>query len=244
MGPASYRTQQTSSLRLAIKYVLLNIFSTLLFFSMAASRQIIDLRKLLAERFQHSPALASGQINIPLLDQATGGGLRKGAITEIISANMSAGSALLIHSLLQIAQRDRFFLALIDGSDSFDVQSVDAGTLQHLLWVRCEKATEAIKAADFLLRDGNFPLVILDLVLNPVEELRRIPATSWYRLQRLVEPAPTAFVVMSRHNMVASARTKIVLENRWRLPDLSRDNPSAQLHFKIRRSKTIVSALG
>jgi len=211
---------------------------------MAASRQIIDLRNLLAERFQHSPAHAGGQISIPLLAQASEGGLAKAAITEIISPNTSAGSALLIHNLLQIAQRDRFFLALIDGRDSFDVQSVDATTLQHLLWVRCEKATEAIKAADFLLRDGNFPLVVLDLVLNTVEELRRIPATSWYRLQRLVEPAPTAFVVLSRHNLVASARTKIVLENRWTLPDLSRDNPGAQLHFKVRRAKTIASALG
>jgi hypothetical protein len=211
---------------------------------MAASRKIIDLRNLLAERFQHAPAPAGGQISIRLLDRATNGSLRKGAITEIISPNTSAGSALLIHSLLQIAQRDRFFLALIDGRDSFDLQSVDATTLQHLLWVRCEKATEAIKAADFLLRDGNFPLVVLDLVLNTVEELRRIPATSWYRLQRLVEPAPTAFVVLSRHNLVASARTKIVLENRWTLPDLSRDNPGARLHFKVRRAKTIASALG
>jgi len=211
---------------------------------MAASRQIIDLRNLLAERFQHPPTLTGGQISIPLFDRATDGGLRKGAITEIISPNSSAGSALLIHSLLQIAQRDRFFLALIDGRDSFDVQSVDAGTLQHLLWVRCEKATETIKAADFLLRDGNFPLVILDLVLNPAEELRRIPATSWYRLQRLVEPAPTAFVVMSRHNMVASARTKIALENRWTLSDLSRDTPITRLHFKVRRAKPIASAVG
>ena len=211
---------------------------------MAASRQIIDLRNLLAERFQHPPAHAGGQISIPLLDRAINGGLRKSVITEIISPNMSAGSALLIHSLLKIAQRDLFFLALIDGGDSFDVQSVDATTLQHLLWVRCEKATEAIKAADFLLRDGNFPLVVLDLVLNTVEELRRIPATNWYRLQRLTEAAPTAFVVLSRHNMVASARTKIVLENRWTLPDLSRDNPGAQLHFKVRRAKTIASALG
>jgi recA bacterial DNA recombination protein len=198
----------------------------------------------LAERFQHPPAVAGGQISIPLFGRATDGGLRKGAITEIISTNPSAGSALLIHSLLQIAQRDRFFLALVDGRDSFDVQSVDTGTLQHLLWVRCEKATEAIKAADFLLRDGNFPLVILDLVLNPAEELRRIPATSWYRLQRLVEPAPTAFVVMSRHNMVASARAKIALENRWTLSDLSRDTPITRLHFKVRRAKPIASAVG
>src|SRR5947208_12296147 len=211
---------------------------------MAASGRIIDRRDLLAERFQHPLAHAGGQISIPLLGRASDGGLGKGAITEIISPNTSAGSALLIHNLLQVAQRDRFFLALIDGRDSFDVQSVDATTLQHLLWVRCEKATEAIKAADFILRDGNFPLVLLDLVLNPVEELRHIPATSWYRLQRLVEPAPTAFVVLSRHNMVASARTKIVLENRWTLPALSGDNPGAQLHSKVRRGKRIATELG
>ena len=209
---------------------------------MAATQRIIDLRNLLAERFQQPPALTGGQINVPLLERTSEGGLRKGAITEIISPNPSAGSALLIHNLLQIAQRDRFFLALIDGSDSFDVY--DSGALQHLLWVRCEKAKEAVKAADFLLRDGNFPLVILDLVLNPADELRRIPATSWYRLQRLVEPTPTAFVIISRHNMVASAGIKIVLKNRWSLSDLSRDNPSTQLHFKVRRTKAITSAIG
>src|SRR5438067_4629581 len=96
------------------------------FLEMAASRQIIDLRNLLAERFQHPPAHAGGQISIPLLARATDGGLGKGAITEIISPNTSAGSALLIHSLLQIAQRDRFFLALINVRDSFDVLSIDA----------------------------------------------------------------------------------------------------------------------
>src|SRR5207249_9938341 len=63
---------------------------------MAASRQIIDLRNLLAERFQNPPAVAGGQISIPFLERATNGGLRKGAITEIISSNASAGSALLI----------------------------------------------------------------------------------------------------------------------------------------------------
>lgn len=209
---------------------------------MAATQRIIELRNLLAERFQQPPALTGGQIKVPLLERTSEGGLRKGAITEIISPNPSAGSALLIHNLLQIAQRDRFFLALIDGSDSFDIY--DSGALQHLLWVRCEKAREAVKAADFLLRDGNFPLVILDLVLNTMDELRRIPASNWYRLQRLVEPTPTAFVVISRHNMVASARTKIVLENRWSLSDLSLEHPSTQLHFKVRRAKPIASAIG
>src|SRR5207247_5184600 len=132
---------------------------------MAAIRQIIDLRNLLAERFQHPLAHAGGQISIPLLGRASDGGLGKGAITEIISPNTSAGSALLIHNLLQIAQRDRFFLALIDGRDSFDVQSVDATTLQHLLLFRCEKATEAITDDDFLFRYGVNIIIVLVLVL-------------------------------------------------------------------------------
>src|SRR5438093_12420305 len=100
---------------------------------MAASRQIIDLRNLLAERFQNPPAVAGGQIRIPFLERATDGGLRKGVITEIISTNASAGSSLLIQSLLQLAQRYRFFLALIDRRYSFAVQSLDPSHLQQLL---------------------------------------------------------------------------------------------------------------
>src|SRR5437588_12676061 len=100
---------------------------------MALSRQIIDLRNLLAERFQQSTAVAGGQMvtGIPALDNTISGGLSKCAITEMISPNTSAGSALLIHSLLHIAQRDRVFLALLDGRASFAVQTVDATMLHH-----------------------------------------------------------------------------------------------------------------
>src|SRR5438477_11638095 len=193
--------------------------------AMAASRKILDLRNLLTERFVQPPTPPLNQIvtGIPVLDQATGRGLAKGSITEIISAQPSAGSALLIHNLLRVAQRQRFFIALVDGRDSFDVQTASPSALPYLFWVRCEKATEATKAADFLLRDGNFPLVLLDLILNSADELRHIRPTTWYRLQRLVESAPTAFLVMSRHNMVASASTKIVLENQGMLSDLSQE---------------------
>ncbi|MEY2492055.1 MAG: recombination protein RecA [Verrucomicrobiota bacterium] len=213
---------------------------------MAANRKILDLRNVLAERFLQQPNRSGGRLitGITALDQATDGGLRKGHITEISSSQPSAGSALLIHSLLQLARRDRSFIALIDGCDSFDVQTAGQNALRHLLWVRCQKTTEAIKASDFLLRDGNFPLVILDLILNPAEELRRIPATSWYRLQRLVEAAPSAFLVMSRHNLVASAHTKIVLNNQWTLSDLSHDEPLSQLRLDVRRAQGQVSALG
>ena len=202
---------------------------------MAASR-IIDLRKLLAERFPREPMPPADRLVTGLhsFDEALEGGLTKSAITELTSAPASAGSATLIAALLQRACRERYFIALIDGRDSFDPQSIGGPVLRHLLWVRCRKAVEAIKAADLLLRDGNFPLVILDLVLNPVAELRKIPSSNWYRLQRLVEPGPTAFLVVTPRNMISSAQWKLTLENRWTLRQLDWEAVDLRAQVKIR----------
>ena len=212
---------------------------------MAASGKIVDLRKLLAERFPQPPFSAVTRLvtGLSFVDQTIGGGLPKGAITELISPQISAGSALFIQALLQAAHRDCYFLALIDGRDSFDPSALgELGNvrLRNLLWVRCSKALEAVKAADLLLRDGNFPLVIIDLVLNPPEELCKIPQPTWYRLQRLVESAPTACLVLSRHGMVSSAQFKIVLENSWSLEtfeeDEAEDEAISRLRIRVQRS--------
>jgi hypothetical protein len=226
---------------------------------MTARGKIIDLRQLLAERFPHAPTAEPACLVTALsfLDHPIGGGLPKSVITELISPRASAGSASLIHALVQAdsagetpaGPTDKMSvlrpIALIDGRDSFDPCSLDNSCLRYLLWVRCAKALEAIKAADLLLRDGNFPLVIVDLVLNPPEELRKIPQTSWYRLQRLVEASSTACLVLSRHSMVSSAQLKIVLENSWTLESLEEETAVSQLRIRLQRShlKSVVSHL-
>jgi len=157
----------------------------------------------------------------------------------LISPRISAGSASLIHALLESAQRNCYFIALVDGRDSFDPSAsggLGNACLHHLLWVRCTKALDAIKAADLLLRDGNFPLVIVDLVLNPPAELSKIPQTSWYRLQRLVESAPTACLIMTRQGMVSSAQLKIVLENSWTLETFEDERAISRLQIRVQRS--------
>lgn len=205
---------------------------------MASSAKIIDLRALLAERFP-AKLLSPGSrltTGLPFLDPVLDGGLPKGAITEMISPQISAGSASFISALIQVAHRDRYFLALIDGRDSFDPEPLGNSCLRHLLWVRCHNALEAMKSADLLLRDGNFPLVILDLILNASDEFRKIPQTSWYRLQRLVEPTSTAFLVLSRRGMVSSAQLKIILENAWTLQTFEQENALSRLRIRVQRS--------
>lgn len=202
---------------------------------MSASK-ILDLRQLLVERFPQEPASDSGRLGsgLEIFDQALGGGLTKSAITEVTVPWPNAGSATLIAGLLRQADRAKFFLALIDGRDSFDPESLGAGALRRLLWVRCRAAREAMQAADLLLRDGNFSLVILDLLLNPPAELRKIPAANWYRLQRLVEAAPSALLAFTRQSMISSAQWKLVLENRWQLSHLEEETAALPAHFRFR----------
>ena len=210
----------------------------------AAPGRLEHLRHLLAERFPHLPSSpeARFQTGQSLLDTVLGDGLPKGAITEIASPSPSAGSASLIAELIRAAGQARYFLALVDGRDSFDPTPLTPGCLRHLLWVRCQKAIDAIKAADLLLRDGNFALVLLDLVLNSPNELQKIPQTNWYRLQRLVEPTSTTFLVLSRRSMVASARLKLILENQWTLSSLEQPAALSAARLHVQRGHLSRSA--
>jgi len=208
------------------------------FSAMAMSGKILDLRNLLATRFPQAQMLVGTRLitGLASFDQPIGGGLPKGAITELISPRGSAGSASLIHALIHGAYRDKYFVALIDGRDSFDPCALANSILRQVLWMRCTKALEAVKAADLLLRDGNFPLVIVDLILNSLEELRKIPQTTWYRLQRLVESVPTVCLVLTQYEMVSSAQLKLVLENSWNLETLEKQEAISQLRVMVKRS--------
>jgi hypothetical protein len=211
---------------------------------MAENAKLLDLRKLLAERFPQPAQVANDAFRTgqELIDSALGGGLPKGAITEISSPSQSAGSASLITGFVEAAANSKYFIALIDGRDSFDPAPLRHSALRHLLWVRCAEAVEAFKAADLLLRDGNFPVVLLDLVLNPPNEFRRIPSTSWYRLQRLTENSSTAFLVLSRRSLVASAHLKLTLSNNWNLQTFERKDALSFLELEITRSHSSLQA--
>jgi hypothetical protein len=204
---------------------------------MGASNKVLDLRKLLAERFPQ-PQLEPGKIistGLPDIDQTIGGGLPKGAITELIDPRANGGSASFIYALLQAASSAGYFIALIDGRDSFDPGPLGNSRLRNLLWIRCRQTMDAIKAADLLLRDGNFALVIVDLVLNAQDDFK-IPQTRWYRLQRLVETAPTACLVLTRQSMISSAQLKIVLPHSWSLQTFETENAMSRLRVQIQRS--------
>ena len=205
---------------------------------------IIELRQLLAERF---PGLRTRGLSatkhafwptgIPQLDKPLHGGLPKGALVEMVAEQHGSGSALLMTALLHRALGENKFTAVIDGQDSLDVTQLGED-LSRLLWVRCRSTAEALKAADLILRDGNLPLVLLDLVSNPAAQLRKIPATTWYRFQRLMEQTSAVCVVLVPRPMVAPAQVRVTLHSRFSLRALEREPQELLRELKVDVTET------
>lgn len=190
----------------------------------AAPEKLAALRRQLAERFPTVPRTVGRVLPtaIPALNDATGG-LPLSAITEIVCGAPSCGSHLLLGQLLSATRATRTRVALIDSTDSFDPSSFDEDLLAHLVWVRCGSTAHALSAADVLARDANLGLVVLDLRRAPEADLRRIPSTQWYRLQRAVEPTDLALVVETPRASVPSAQVRFSLETSHAASALDRE---------------------
>jgi hypothetical protein len=185
------------------------------------------LRQLLRERFPtatHGRAdpLATG---VPGIDEALGG-LPRPALTEVVCSKPSCGSQLLIGQLLAVTRTESRRSALVDAGDAFDPGSWPAVQLEHLVWVRARDAAEAMAAADLLVRDANFGVLMLDLRHTPLAQLRRIPSTTWYRLQRALEPTTLAAAVFTPFALVPSAHLRLELGSPHSLADLGCARPS------------------
>jgi len=212
---------------------------------------VIQLRQILSERFPGLRTRAEElttatrkhwPTGLPRLDQSLHGGFPRGALTEIVAEQRGSGGALLMIALIHQAFRENQFIAVIDGHDSLDVTRIGED-LSRLLWVRCASAEEALKAADLLLRDGNLPLVMLDLAVNPAAQFRKIPATTWYRFQRILEQTSTACVVLTPHAMISPAPVRITLRSRLSLQALETDPEDLLRELKLEISETRRSEL-
>ena len=209
---------------------------------MPALASIVDLRQLLRERLPRArlgfaPAapravLATG---VPALDDLLEGGLPVGETTELTGT----GTAEVLHALLRQASADGRFVALVDGADSFDVDAAEPAELARLLWVRCQTAAEAVAATDLLLRDRNFPLVVLDLKLNPAAQLRRLSGSVWHRFGRLREQHRTTLLVLTGQPLVNGATVRVQLRRQAGLESVEQSAAErlAALEFTLLRQQ-------
>jgi hypothetical protein len=163
---------------------------------------------------------AVGPTGIAALDHRLGGGLPRGHLSEIVGAQSSGRTSLVLQAIAAATVRGEL-VALVDALDMFDVQSAVAAGVDcsRLLWIRghvvispglCrdtnQRALEqAVKALGLVLQAGNIGLVVLDLGDAPDDAVRRLPFTTWLRLQRMVEATQTICLLAGRTPMSRSS---------------------------------------
>jgi hypothetical protein len=241
-----------------------------------SSSVLHDLRALLTERFAQAhpahlgscstlrtdpaetqtplrPTLSTG---LPAWDTQTGG-LRVGEVSEICGP--SGGTSLVMDALLEAFSKADWPGAWVDTADTFEVQDWYPEQRERLVWVRCGgQISNALKATDLLLRDGNCSWVVLDLQNGPriprpllsdpnasrvsslgppspktasAQNPYRIPANHWHRFHRLVEQQGNCLVVLSPWPLVESVRVRIATP--WSVPIEALERPRPELRAAL-----------
>jgi hypothetical protein len=185
----------------------------------------MNLQRQLREKFpmaRHGLSLEPAEPR-PEFDLRNPASFPRGGITEIVPAHPAAGLALLVASLLEHETADCSLpeLALIDGRDSFDPGSFSSNECSKLLWIRCNHPEQSIKAADLILRDGNLPRVLIDLLAFPMTELRKIPHSAWRRLKQSIESNDLAVLTMCPYPLVPCARLRLSMHSGFQLEHLT-----------------------
>jgi hypothetical protein len=165
------------------------------------------------------PGLEYASTGHAALDARLHGGVPRGQVSELIGPR-SSGRTSLLFQMLAAATRRGELVALVDALDMFDVESaVEAGIdLNRVLWIRgfvvpnpglCRDLNQralvqAIRAFTLVLQAGQFGLVAFDAGEAPADTIRRLPFTTWLRVQRMVEGTQTACLLVGSDRMARS----------------------------------------
>src|SRR5262245_14479529 len=157
---------------------------------------------------------------VPSLDAPLGGGFPRGQLSEVVGPRSSGRTSVMLQTAAAATGRGEL-VALVDALDMFDVESAAAAgvDLDRLLWIRghvvsnpglCrdtnQRAIEqAIRALALVLQAGNFGLVAFDAGEAPAGVLKRLPFTTWLRLQRMLEGTHTVCILVGPEPMARSS---------------------------------------
>ncbi len=158
--------------------------------------------------------------DLPLFDARLGGGFPRGHLSELVGQRSSGRTSVLLQTLAAATARGEL-VALIDALDMLDVASASAAgiDLDRFLWIRGHVVTnpgmcrdinqraleQAVKALTLVLQAGNFGSVVLDVAEAPRDAIRRLPFTTWLRLQRIIEGSQTACLLVGTDLMARSS---------------------------------------
>jgi hypothetical protein len=164
----------------------------------------------LSPKIKQSPELFPTRI--AAIDALLGGGIPRGAITQVSGPGSSGKTSFALSAVASITQSGAA-CAWVDVSDSFSPESAAAAGihLKRLLWLRMaterrariagkpwSQLDQALKSTDLLLQAGGFATIVLDLSDIHSQIAMRIPLATWHRFRLAAEHARSALLVLTQ----------------------------------------------
>jgi recombination protein RecA len=169
------------------------------------------------------------------LDRALAGGLPRGQVSEVVGPSSSGRTSLAWAAVAAATLRGESVALIdtFDRFDPPTAHACGI-ELPRLLWVRGQAVSKttvavdpawlpgvravsgpgtmmervidrAIKALNLVVQSGVCTLVVLDFIDVPAPALRRLPASTWFRIERAIEGSDTAVLILGAMPIARSA---------------------------------------
>src|SRR5215204_7546918 len=169
------------------------------------------------------------------LDRGLAGGLPRGQISEVVGPSSSGRTSVAWAALAAATRRGESVALIdtFDRFDPPTAHACGID-LSRLLWVRGQAVSKtsgaidpawlpgeravngpgtfiervidrAIKSLNLVVQSGVCTLVVIDLIDVPATALRRLPASTWFRVERAIEGSDTVVLILAAMPVARSA---------------------------------------
>ncbi len=178
---------------------------------------------------------AVAPLDTDALDSGLAGGLPRGQVSEVVGPASSGRTSVAWAALAAATRRGESVALIdtFDRFDPPTAHACGID-LSRLLWVRGQAVSKtsgaidpawlpgvravngpgtfvervidrAIKSLNLVVQSGVCTLVVIDLIDLPATALRRLPASTWFRVERAIEGSDTAVLILAAQPVARSA---------------------------------------
>jgi hypothetical protein len=196
------------------------------------------------------------------LNRALAGGLPRGQVSEVVGPASSGRTSVAWAALAAATRRGESVAIIdtFDRFDPPTAHACGID-LSRLLWVRGQAVSKtsgaidpawlpgvravngpgtfiervidrAIKSLNLVVSSGVCTLVVIDLVDVPAAALRRLPASTWFRVERAIEGSDTVVLILAAQSVARSAGGRSMV--------MAPDAESRELKADSREPKAVV----
>ena len=178
---------------------------------------------------------AVAPLDADALDRGLAGGLPRGQVSEVVGPSSSGRTSVAWAALAAATRRGESVALVdtFDRFDPPSAHACGID-LSRLLWVRGQAISKtsgaidpawlpgvravngpgtfiervidrAIKSLNLVVSSGVCTLVVIDLIDLPAAALRRLPASTWFRVERAIEGSDTVVLILAAQSVARSA---------------------------------------